>query len=373
MQFTKAERKKAKLRLGLTGASGSGKTYSALCVAKGLGGKIAVVDTEHGSASLYANDFEFDTLELTAPYSPERYIEAIESAEKAGYDVLVIDSITHEWNGKGGCLEINDNLATQHFRGNTRSAWSKTTPRHQSFIEKIISSKLHIIATMRSKTETVQANGNVKKFGMKSEQRDGIEYEFTTILDINHESHCATASKDRTKLFTGIDPFQINPEVGKAMMKWLNTGADFYMSQENQVILNDLLKQLPEDSVAYANVKKSCNSFAEVENSKFEVTRDWLKKHIAVHKQNQDFTPETQDTAQAEKPQLDTATQLVSEITKLINATTLVDADLTSKALYDSKAEIGEVTFAMLDEVLGKKINDLKDEAEAESGFCSSV
>src|SRR5690606_31598618 len=109
--FKKAERKQARLRLALAGPSGSGKTYSALQMAKGLGSKIAVIDTEHGSASLYADAAEFDVMELHAPYSPERYVEAIQAAEAAGYDVLIIDSYSHEWTGPGGCLEINDETA----------------------------------------------------------------------------------------------------------------------------------------------------------------------------------------------------------------------------------------------------------------------
>lgn len=371
MQFTKAERKKAKLRLGLTGASGSGKTYSALMVAKGMGGKVAVIDTEHGSASLYANDFDFDTLELEAPYTPERYIQAIEMAEQAGYNVLVIDSITHEWNGKGGCLEINDNLASQYFKGNTWSAWSKTTPRHQSFIEKIISSKLHIIATMRSKTETVQENKKVSKVGMKSEQRDGIEYEFTTILDINHESHCATASKDRTKLFTDIDPFLINESIGEAMMNWLNTGADFYMSQENQAVLNELLKKLPSDSDIVTKIKDKYPSFAEVQNSKFDFIEKWLGQQIEIHKQHQPQPTEqvvgTQEQASTpEKAELNINHQSVAdEITKAISVMTLEDFAEVDFFIEQSKPELSAANYNVLKAAFNQKYSELESEINA--------
>lgn len=174
--FKKAERKQSKLRLALTGASGSGKTTAALNIATGMGGKIAVLDTENGSASLYADQFDFDVVNLTAPYTPERFIEVIGAAEKAGYDILIIDSASHEWSGKGGCLEINEMLAASKFRGNTWSAWSETTPRHRAFIDAMLRSPMHIIVTMRSKTETVQGEGKkVMKIGMKSEQRDGVE------------------------------------------------------------------------------------------------------------------------------------------------------------------------------------------------------
>ena len=239
MQFTKATRKKARLRLALTGPSGSGKTMAALMIAKGLGGRVAVLDTEHGSASLYAEPItlangtrfeppEFDALELTAPYSPERYIEAIHAAARAGYDTLIIDSTTHEWSGSGGCLEINDTVAAAKFRGNSWSAWNETTPRHRAFIDAMLQAPMHIIATGRSKTETAQTEENgrkkVVKLGMKTEQRDGFEYEFTAVLDLVHEGHYAIASKDRTGIFTGGDPKPISEETGQRLSAWLEHG-----------------------------------------------------------------------------------------------------------------------------------------------------
>lgn len=229
MKFAKALRKKAKLRLALTGPSGSGKTYGALEIAKGLGGNTAVIDTEKGSASLYSDRFNFDVLELDPPFTPERFIEAIGAAQEAGYDNLIIDSITHEWSGSGGCLELLDGLAKAKYRGNTWSAWSEITPRHNAFLDAILRSDLHIIATMRSKTETAQVDkGNgkkgVDKLGMKSEQRDGVEYEFTTVLDLNHETHTAMASKDRTGLFSNAEVTQLNELTGKKLMDWLNDG-----------------------------------------------------------------------------------------------------------------------------------------------------
>ena len=229
MEFTKAVRKRAKLRLALTGPSGSGKTYGALMLAKGIGGKIAVIDTEHGSASLYSHLVDFDTLELKAPYSPERYIEAIKAAEKAGYDVIVIDSTTHEWSGSGGCLEINEKTAQAKFRGNTWSAWNDTTPRHRAFIDAMLQANAHVIATGRSKTETSQVDDGsrkkVVKLGMKTEQRDGFEYEFTVVLDLIHDGHYATASKDRTGLFAG-DPTVIGTKTGAMLREWLESGAE---------------------------------------------------------------------------------------------------------------------------------------------------
>lgn len=228
--FKKAERKQAKLRLALSGPSGSGKTYGALLIAKGLGGKIAVLDTERGSASLYADLVDFDVVELGPPYKPERYIEVIQEAEKAGYNTLILDSITHEWNGEGGVLQIVDNYANAKCKGNTYAAWNEGTPRHQRFIDSMLASKMHIIATMRSKTayvETVNSKGKLapQKMGTAPQQRDGLEYEFTCVLDLTVDRNLATASKDRTRLFQ--DSFVITDKTGHDLAEWLDTGKSF--------------------------------------------------------------------------------------------------------------------------------------------------
>ncbi len=234
MKFTPAVRTQAKARLALTGPSGSGKTWGALLIARGLGERIAVIDTEHNSASLYAGhpDMpEFDRLRLEAPYTPERFIEALEAAKAAGYGTVLLDSITHEWNGSGGCLEANDILARAKFQGNTWSAWNETTPRHRKFLDAMLAYPGHVIVTLRSKTETAQeknAAGRTKvvKLGMKSEQRDGFEYEMTVVLDIVHDGHFALQSKDRTALFSGRDPEPITAEFGERLRKWINSGAE---------------------------------------------------------------------------------------------------------------------------------------------------
>lgn len=230
MQFVKAERRKAKLRLALSGVSGSGKTYGALLLAKGIGGRIAVIDTERGSASLYAGVAgmpEFDVLDLGEPFTPERYISAMQAAERGGYDVLIIDSITHEWNGPGGYIELRERIASTKFKGNTWSASSDTLPRHRAFVDSLLQSPMHIIATMRQKSETAQVEEGgrkkVAKIGMKDEQREDIEYEFTIKLEISHDGHIATTSKDRTGLFS--DPFQITEAIGAQLVEYLNSGS----------------------------------------------------------------------------------------------------------------------------------------------------
>jgi hypothetical protein len=228
VQIRKARRSATKLRLLLTGPSGAGKTFGALLVAKGLGSqRTIVIDTEQGSSDLYDRLHDFDVIDVAPPFTPESYIEAIDAAEAAGADCIVIDSISHEWNGKGGCLELVDEIARAKFKGNTWSAWSELTPRHRAFIDRMLRSSAHIIATGRAKTETAQVDDHgrkkVVKLGMKLESRDGVEYEFTTVLDIVHDGHFAVASKDRTGIFGG-DPKPIGVETGKAFAEWLAGG-----------------------------------------------------------------------------------------------------------------------------------------------------
>jgi hypothetical protein len=246
LEIRKAQRAKAKLRVGLSGPSGSGKTYSALLIARGLSTsweKILLIDTENGSGELYSDLGDYNVITLQAPYSPERYIEAIKAGEDAGMDAIIIDSVTHEWDGKGGCLEINDMIAKTKFKGNTWSAWSETTPRHQRFIEAIVSSKCHVITAARSKTETVQEGGKVKKIGMKDIQREGFEYELTVAFNIDRDSHMAIASKDRTKLFIDEDPFKLSTKIGEELLAWNDGGVD-RETEENKIKIFRLLKML---------------------------------------------------------------------------------------------------------------------------------
>lgn len=230
MQLQKATRKKSKLRLNISGPSGSGKTYSALLMAKGLIGswdKIAVIDTENGSASLYEHLGAFNTIDLQAPFSPERYIEAIDACIAGGIECIIIDSSTHEWNGPGGCIEINEKLAQSKFKGNTWSAWSQTTPRHDAFVQKVLQCPVHVITCTRSKMETVMTDDKkVKKLGMKDVQREGWEYELTVSLNIDRDTHTATASKDRTEIFEGKDPFIITEATGKEIKAWCESGVE---------------------------------------------------------------------------------------------------------------------------------------------------
>ncbi len=224
MQLRQASRKQAKIRLGLSAVSGGGKTYSALLIAYGMCGdwsKIAVIDSENGSADLYSHMGPYNVLPLLPPFAPERYVEAITACEKGGMDVIVIDSISHEWDGKGGCLEIVDQL------GGKYQDWAKVTPRHQKFIEAILHSTCHIITTVRRKQdyEMIKVDGRVKveKGGLKEITREGFEYELTANLEIDIR-HNATASKDRTGLFMGFPEFIPSIETGKMLAQWCNGG-----------------------------------------------------------------------------------------------------------------------------------------------------
>ncbi len=286
MQFKKAQRQQARLRLALAGPSGSGKTYGALLVAKGIGGRIAVIDTEQGSASLYDHLTDFDTLTLDPPYTPERYIAAIQAAVKGGYNVLIIDSMTHEWDGAGGCLEANETLAHARMKGNTWAAWNETTPRHRAFVDCILQSPIHIICTMRSKTETVQGDGKkVMKLGMKTVQRDGTDYEFTTVLDLTHDNHYANASKDRTGLFS--QPEILSEATGKRVLAWLNSGA---APAPSSPPVPPPPPTAPVDDTVY---KTLCSTLAAV---KTQVDLDTAGKMIAEQKAAGKLTPEMLNT-----------------------------------------------------------------------------
>lgn len=230
IQIKKAQRRRAKLRIGASGPSGSGKTYSALLIAQGLAtawDKVLLIDTENGSGELYSDLGAYNVITLTAPFTPEKYIEAIKAAEEAEMEVIIIDSTSHEWDGKGGCLEINERLAATKFKGNTWAAWSETTPRHQKFLEAITTSGCHVITTARSKTDTIQTEDKkIKKVGLKEIQREGFEYELTVNFNIDREGHYAIASKDRTGIFIERDPFVITKKTGEELLAWNNSGAE---------------------------------------------------------------------------------------------------------------------------------------------------
>ena len=247
-EIRRAERKQARLRLALAAASGGGKTASALLLAKGIveellsrgllsgtvEGKIGLIDTERRSAELYAHMVPFDVLPLDPPYSPDRYIAAMDALERTGITVMIIDSISHAWTGEGGVLALMNSI-DQNERW--RAFGTQINPVQDRFVDRILRSSCHVIATMRSKTawvveqvEKSTRSGGVrvvnqpKRIGMAPVQRPGIEYEFTTLLDLDSQTHLARAVKNRCPVFTD-QPVLLTAEVGRALASWMQEGA----------------------------------------------------------------------------------------------------------------------------------------------------
>ena len=235
--FKKAERRRAKLKLALQGPAGAGKTHSALLLASGLiddpsEDTIAVLDSENGSAELESGKPgvpAFSVVPMSPPYSPEAYTEIIGAAVREGFKVLILDSISPEWSGAGGILEIVD--ALKSGSRNQMAAWKEATPRHQAFVDSMIQAPIHIIATMRSKADYAMDRDSagktkVAKVGLAPQQRDGIEFEFTLIGEIDVASHRAEFTKDRTSIFVGTVPQPITAETGRKIRDWLEAGTE---------------------------------------------------------------------------------------------------------------------------------------------------
>lgn len=230
--FSRATKAQAKARIAFSGPSGAGKTYWSLQMATALvaetGGKIALIDTERSSASLYADKFEFDTLSMSPPYHPDRLVEVLKVAKDEGYAVVVIDSLTHFWNGKGGVLEIVED-AKGRVGGNQFQAWAVGTPIYQAMLDALLAFDGHIIVTMRAKTEYAMEKNErgkteIRKVGMAPIMRDGIEYEFTLTLDVDID-HRASVSKTRCvaladRSFKPVD----SAEMFGTFTNWLSAG-----------------------------------------------------------------------------------------------------------------------------------------------------
>ena len=275
MEIKKAQRKKAKLRLGIAAPSGAGKTYSALLLAFGMGGKVGLIDTEHGSGHLYAHLGEYDVIEIAAPYTVAKYTEAIHAFEQAGYSTIIIDSLSHAWAGEGGLLDKQGKIADRGT--NSFAAWRTITPEHNALVDAMLQSPCHVIATMRAKQDYVletndKGKQTPKKVGLAPVQREGMEYEFTVMLDVDMH-HVASASKDRTSLFDGRF-FKITQETGAELLAWLESGVDAPTGPDVAAILRGIsgsasldvlkanweqaLQMLPE--AHHAAIKKATNA-----------------------------------------------------------------------------------------------------------------
>jgi len=279
--FKPAEKRQAKLRMTIDGPAGSGKTYTALrfayAIATRTGGKIAVVDTERGSASKYVGEapdgtpWQFDVLELQN-FSPERYAEAVLAAGRAGYSVLVIDSLSHAWEGVGGALEIKDRISGSSNE-NSFTAWRHVTPLHNRMIDAILQSPLHVITTMRSRTEYVPevTNGKitgVRRVGLAPVQRPGMEYEFDLVCDMDW-AHILTVAKSRCPLVADMQVEKPGPEFVNIVLDWLDgKGKGSAVSvavPKPQITMEQLLEQFDAAAIMEANGGKIPATQEEVE------------------------------------------------------------------------------------------------------------
>jgi hypothetical protein len=274
VEIRKAERTKAKLRLGLAGPSGAGKTMSSLKLAKGITptGRILMIDTERGSGDLYADLFDYDIITLQPPYKPEKYVEAIRAGEEAGYDTIILDSLSHAWSDEGGILDQADKLSAG---GNRFTVWAKLTPQHRSLVNAMLNSPAHIIATVRSKQDYAiddddRGKKTVKKLGLAPVQREGMEYEFTIFFDIDQD-HNAHASKDRTNLFKD-EVFTPSEKVGERILEWLNSGKEAAPEDINRKKAKILhcLKLLGADVATAEAIRKSIIGLTQLDGARVE-------------------------------------------------------------------------------------------------------
>lgn len=263
MQIKRASRKKAKLKIGLFGPSGSGKTYSALQMASGFTDweKIVVIDTERQSADLYSHLGPYSTLQLTS-FEPETYIQAIKLCEREGFEVIVIDSITHEWEK---IIDISNSM-----QGNSFTNWGKLTPRHNSFIDAILGAKCHVICCARSEedyvlTENDKGKMAPVKMGLKAVTRKGFDYEMTLCFDINIK-HFAVSSKDRTGLFMDKPEFIITPDTGKQLLTWSNEGEDLVIDPID-VLKGEVRKLMLEHNISIDKAQEIAGKvFSQIES-----------------------------------------------------------------------------------------------------------
>ncbi len=237
--FRRATKSQAKLRMAIMGPSGSGKTYTALSVAGALAsatGRVAVIDTEHGSASKYGDRFSFDVLELN-DYHPQQYIDAIQAAGSGDYDVLVIDSLSHAWNGSGGVLEIVDKAARRSESKNSFAAWRDATPLHNQLVEALLAAPLHLIATMRSKTEYVlerdeRGKMTPRKVGLAPVQREGMEYEFDVVAEMDMQNTLFVTKTRIPRLSGKVIPYP-GAALGETLKAWLMDGTPLHWAKDS--------------------------------------------------------------------------------------------------------------------------------------------
>lgn len=268
MQLVKASKKQVKIKMAIASPTGFGKTYSALLLAYGITKdwtKIAVIDTENESASLYSDLGEYYTVPMAPPYTVDNFCSAVDACVKGGIEVIIVDSTYHYWHGQGGLLEYNQSLGSNSFAN-----WAKTTPLYQKWLNKILQTPCHFICTSRKKQayEIVENNGrkSVEKKGMEDQIRDGFNYELTISFNITTKGHLTEADKDRTGLFTGKPEFVITSETGELIKKWCESGID---PIKEAVIALQKCTTLEELQAAWTSLGKSIQ--VEVEQTKEEM------------------------------------------------------------------------------------------------------
>lgn len=261
--FAKATKRQSRARVALIGPSGSGKTYTSLSIATALGKRVAVIDTERGSASKYADLFDFDVLELNN-FDPRNYVKAIIDA--GDFDVLVIDSLSHAWTGRGGALELKDEAAKRSRSNDSFGAWREVTPIHNQLVDAILDAPMHVIATMRSKTEYVveqddRGKNRVRKLGLAPVQRDGLEYEFDVVADLTLDLDFIV-SKSRCPALTGQVINKAGAQVAQTLSSWLSDGeidggsAPAVEAAESREVEPASTSAVPPDLAAITTVKE---------------------------------------------------------------------------------------------------------------------
>lgn len=277
LQIMQATREKIYPKIALMAPSGGGKTYGALRLATGMAeelkketgkdAKIIMLNTESSRGRYYSDEFNYDIADIDAPHNPEKYVEAIEEVVKLGYSILIIDSTSHEWEGKGGCLEL------QQQAGGTYQSWGKVTPRHQKFINAIADSPIYIIATMRGKdqyemTKDDKGKTSVQKLGVGAKQRDGFEYEFTCTFLIDQKTNTAEVQKDNTHIFEGQGATLLTEAHGRKIVEWANKGEGYtpVVRNEEPVVNDDELKSVK------AEIVEKCKELGGTKNENLMAT-----------------------------------------------------------------------------------------------------
>ena len=287
-QVKHAKREKIFPKIAIIAPSGGGKTYGGLRLATGMAqeieketgkkAKILMGNTESKRGLYYANEFDYDIVDIDAPYNPEKFVELIEFAVSEGYDILIIDSSSHEWEGKGGCLEL------QQQAGGTYQSWAKVTPRHQKFINAIADSPITIIATMRGKdqyemSKDERGRASVQKLGVGAKQREGFEYEFTCTFLVDQKTNTAEVQKDNTHIFDSEGPTILTENHGAKIMQWANSGEGYTpVVRKEEEPAEDDLKEIK---------KQIISRCTELGGSKNETLMSTLKEYTTNGNPNQ--------------------------------------------------------------------------------------